>query len=130
MVAKTGITSGLPKGSYARIAPSSGLGSKKGISINGGVIDADYIWEMKVIMVNHGNAHCRIQPSDRIAQVIVEQIDNSDIMEVDDLEITERADMGFRSADLSPPRVILVAGGKPIISFLQANHKNNEYFDA
>ena len=92
----------MPKGTYARIAPRSGLASKKGIAINGGVIDADYAGEVKVIMVNHGKNDCRIQPGDRIAQLIIEKIDTSDMMEVDDLEITERAERGFGSTDMSP----------------------------
>jgi len=73
VLAKTGIAIGLPKGSYARIAPQSGLASKKGIAINGGVIDADYTGEIRVIMINHGKADCRIQEEDRIAQLIIEK---------------------------------------------------------
>src|ERR1700712_38617 len=42
VLAETGIAIGLPKGTDGRIAPRSGLASKKGIAINGGVIDADY----------------------------------------------------------------------------------------
>ena len=61
VLAETGIAIGLPKGTYARIAPRSGLASKKGIAINGGVIDADYTGEIKVIMSNHGKLDCRIQ---------------------------------------------------------------------
>jgi len=42
VLGKTGIVIGLRKGTYARIAPRGGLGSQKGMAINGGVIDADY----------------------------------------------------------------------------------------
>ena len=65
------------------------MASKKGIAINRGVIDADYTGEVKVIKNNHGKADCRIQAGDRIAQLIIEKIDTSDMMEVDDLEVTE-----------------------------------------
>ena len=130
VLAETGIAIGLPKGTYARIAPRSGLASNKGIAINGGVIDADYTGEIKVIMVNQGKADCRIQPGDRIAQLIIEKIDTSDFTEVDNLKNTERADRGFGSTDLSPKRTTPVADCKPMICFLQANHKDNEYFDA
>jgi len=50
---ETGIASRLPKGTYAQIAPRSGLASKKGIAFNGGVIDADYTGEIKIIIINH-----------------------------------------------------------------------------
>jgi len=73
VLAETGIAIGLLKGTYARIASRSGLPSMKGIAINGGVIDADYIGEIKVIMINHGKADCRIQEGDRIAPLIIEK---------------------------------------------------------
>ena len=117
VLAETGIAIGLPKGTYAGIAPRSGLASKKGIAINGGVIDADYTGEIKVIMVNQGKADCRIQPGDRIAQLIIEKIETSDLTEVDNLENTERADRGFGSTDLSPKRTTPVADCKLMICF-------------
>ena len=129
VLAETGIAIGLPKGTYARIAPRSGLASKKGIAINGGVIDADYTGEIKVIMINHGKIDCRIQAGDRMAQIIIEKIDTSDMMEVDQLETTERADGGFGSTDLSPKRTATVVESAPMICFLQADKRNNEFFD-
>ena len=102
VLAETRIAIGLPRGTYARIAPPSGLASKEGIAINGGVIDVDYTGEIKVIMINHRKVDCRIQTGDRIAQIIIEKIDTSDMMEVDRLKTTERADGGFGSTDLSP----------------------------
>ena len=69
-----GIAIGLPKGTYATIAPGSGLASKTGIAINGGVIDVDYTGEVKVIMIHQGKIDCRIQAWDRIAQLIIEKI--------------------------------------------------------
>jgi len=57
-------------------------------------------------MVNHGEADCRIQEGDRIAQLIIEKITTSDMVEVDELELTERADRGFGSTDMSPKRTI------------------------
>ena len=123
VLAEMGIAIGLPKGTYARVAPRSGLASKKGIAINGGVIDADYTGEIKVIMINHGKSDCRIQAGDRIAQLIIEKIKTSDMIEVDDLEVTERAGKDFGSTDMLPKRTILVTDRKPIICFLQANQK-------
>ena len=85
VLAETSITIRPPKGTYVRIAPRSGLASKKGIAINGGVIDADYTGEVKVIMINHRKIDYRILAGDRMAQLIIEKIDTSDMMEVDDL---------------------------------------------
>jgi len=80
-------------------------------------------------MVNHGKADCRIQEGDRIAQLIIEKIKTSDMMEVDELELTERADSGFGSTDISPQRTISVTVAHPMICFLQADSNKNKYFD-
>ena len=40
----TGLAIGLPSGTYARIAPRSGLAHKKRINVGGGVIDAELHW--------------------------------------------------------------------------------------
>ena len=65
------------------------MASKMGIAVGGGVIDAEYTGEIKVILRNHGKADCLYKAGDRIAQLIVEKIVNTDAMEVDDLETTE-----------------------------------------
>ena len=46
----TGIAIGLPKGTYGRLAARSGMASKNGIAVGGGVIDEDYTGEVKVIL--------------------------------------------------------------------------------
>ena len=50
----TGIAIGLPKGTYCRLVARSGMASKNGIVVGGGVIDADYTGEVKIILRNHG----------------------------------------------------------------------------
>jgi len=80
-------------------------------------------------MINQGKADCRIQEGDRIAQLIIEKINTSDIMAMYELELTERAASGFRSTDMSPKDIITVADAQPIIWFLQANSSNKEYFN-
>lgn len=70
-----------------------------------------------------------MKEGDRIAQVIIENINTSDIMEVNEVESTERADSDFGSTDMSPKRTISVTDAQPMISFLQADLSNNEYFD-
>jgi len=57
----TRIAIGIPPGTYARIAPRSGLAYKESIGIAGGVIDTDYTGEVKVIMMNHGKKSYQVQ---------------------------------------------------------------------
>jgi len=92
---RTGIVIGIPQRTYARIAPRSGLAYKESIGIGGGVIDADYRGDVKLIMMNHGNKGYQVQEGDRIAQMIIEKIDTSGMMEVDSLQITDRGNKGF-----------------------------------
>ena len=65
------------------------MASKMGIAVGGGVIDADYTGEVKVILRNHDKADCLYKAVDRIAQLIIEKVANADAIEVDDLETTE-----------------------------------------
>ena len=105
-MAETRVALGLPEGTYGRIAARSGMASKMGIAVGGGVIDADYTGEVKVILRNHGEADCVFKAGDRIAQLIVEKVANAEAMEVDDLGITEEGKMSFRSSDMNPKRSI------------------------
>ena len=128
VLVETGIAVGLPPNTYARLAPRSGLANKKGIDIGGGVLDADYTGEVKVIMINHSNDDCHILEGEKIAQMIIEKIDMSEPMEVDELEDTIRGKGGFGSTDLSPKRLVQAMDTPPVLCILQANHVDNEFF--
>jgi dUTP pyrophosphatase len=93
----TDLTFGLPEGTYARIAPRSGLAWKHGIAIGAGVIDADYRGNVGVLMFNHSDQPVEVKKGDRIAQVILERILTPPILEVDSLSDTRRGESGFGS---------------------------------
>jgi len=127
---ETGMAIGLPEGTYGRLAARSGMASKMGIAVGGGVIDADYTGEVKVILRNHGIADCLFQAGDPIAQLIIEKVANANAMEVDNLGITERGKMGFGSSDMNPKRSITAKEEKIKICFLHADITQNEFFGA
>ena len=124
----TGLAVGLPRGTYARIAPRSGLAKKKRIDFGGGVIYADDTGEAKVILMNHGTQDCLIQAGERIAQIIVEKINTEAAVQVEHLANTDRGTKGFGSTDLNLSQTIKSNQTIPQISFLHANDKENEYF--
>ena len=95
----TGIAIGLPSGTYGRIAPRSGLAAKHALTINAGVIDADYTGEVKIIMVNYNEQDYEVKKGDKIAQLIVKRIMDEEIVLVKELDITEREAKGFGSSD-------------------------------
>ena len=93
----TGISIQIPKDCYARIAPRSGLAFKYGIQVGAGVVDSDYLGEIKVILFNHGSSDFEVKKGDRIAQLIFEKIYNECFIEVEELDDTVRGDGGFGS---------------------------------
>lgn len=93
----TGLSLTVPFGCYGRIAPRSGLAAKHGIDVLAGVIDPSFTGEVIVLLVNHGDQPFRIEPGDRIAQLILERCELPRVIEVEALEETERGGAGFGS---------------------------------
>ncbi|KAJ6403293.1 hypothetical protein OIU84_015243 [Salix udensis] len=93
----TDLSIAIPEGTYARIAPRSGLAWKHSIDVGAGVIDADYRGPVGVILFNHSDVDFEVKIGDRIAQLIVEKILTPDVMEVEDLDATVRGAGGFGS---------------------------------
>ena len=94
---KTGLAISFPVGLYARIAPRSGLALKKFIDVGAGVVDADYRGEVGMVLFNHGDQDFQVKMGDRIAQLILENIDTPPVEEVQDLDNTVRGSGGFGS---------------------------------
>ncbi|CAN6463324.1 unnamed protein product [Victoria cruziana] len=93
----TDLSIAIPEGTYARIAPRSGLAWKHSIDVGAGVIDADYRGPVGVILFNHSDSDFQVNTGDRIAQLILEKIVTPDVCEVEDLDSTARGVGGFGS---------------------------------
>jgi len=98
IVIHTGISIKTPEGTYGRIAPRSGLSSKN-IDIGGGVIDSDYIGEIKIIFINNNITEFEVKEGMKIAQLICEKICYPKLVIVDKLQTTQRGSNGFGSTD-------------------------------
>ncbi len=96
-VVKTDLSLAVPMGTYARIAPRSGLAFKHGIDVCAGVVDSDYRGPLGVVLSNLSDKTFEIKKGDRIAQLIIEQIAILDPVEVDSLDSTTRGSGGFGS---------------------------------
>jgi len=129
MLVDPGIAIGLPRGTYSRVAARSGMASKHGIGVGGGVIDTDYPGEIKVILRNHGDTNYEFKVGDRIAQLIVEKIQIHDAMEIDNLEDTDSGTQGFGSSDIGPKRVITCEELKVKMCLQNPDPQDNSYFD-
>lgn len=84
-------------GLAAMILPRSGLGHKHGIVLGNlvGLIDSDYQGELKVSCWNRGQEPFRIEPGDRIAQLVVVPVIPVTYEVVDDFEASTRGEGGF-----------------------------------
>jgi len=96
-----GICIQVPKGTYGRIAPRSGLAVRNGIQVGAGVIDSDYTGEIKVLLFNQSTEPFTVTTGDRIAQLIIEKIvDDAEIKLVDTFAETVRGSDGFGSSGI------------------------------
>lgn len=102
----TGISVAIPHGFEIQVRPRSGLAIRHGVTLlnSPGTIDADYRGEIQVIMVNHGMETFLIQPGDRIAQLVVAPVSQSEWVEVQELSSTERGAGGFGHTGVSEER--------------------------
>ncbi|HFC00830.1 MAG TPA: dUTP diphosphatase, partial [Phaeodactylibacter sp.] len=87
------------EGYEAQIRPRSGLSIKKGLSLvnSPGTIDSDYRGEIGVIMINLSKEVQTIEPSERIAQMVIAQYEQANFIEVVELSESERGAGGFGS---------------------------------
>ena len=129
MLVDTGIAIGLPKGTYGRLEAQSGMASKHGIAVGGGVIDADYTGEVRVILRNHGTIDYEFKAGDRIAQLIVERITTSEAMVVDKLVEPQRRTQGLGSTDLGPKGLITSKEHKIMMCIIHPDSRNNTFYD-
>lgn len=93
----TGLFVELPNGYEAQIRPRSGMALKQGITClnSPGTVDADYRGELKVILINLSNTNQVINHGDRIAQMIIAKTEKAELLLVEHLNETLRADGGF-----------------------------------
>lgn len=92
----TGIKMEIPMGYEVQVRPRSGLALKHGISMANtpGTIDSDYRGEIGVIMINLSKEDFVINPSERIAQLVLGKVYQMDLVE-GELSATERGEGGF-----------------------------------
>lgn len=93
----TGLVMEVPVGYEGQVRPRSGLALREGITLVNapGTIDADFRGEVGVIVINHGQDPCVIQPGDRIAQLVVAPVVEATFQEVEEVSSTDRGKGGF-----------------------------------
>lgn len=95
----TGLFVEIPLGYEIQIRPRSGLAIKQGITClnTPGTIDADYRGEIKVILINLSSEPQTLQPGDRIAQMVLQKVEQIQWVPATELAASDRGVGGFGS---------------------------------
>jgi dUTP pyrophosphatase len=98
---RTGIALEIPEGQAGLVLPRSGLARRHGISVVNapGLIDAGYRGEVEVLLLNTDRAEpFSIAAGDRIAQLVIVSVHAPEVLEVQELALSERGSGGFGSS--------------------------------
>ena len=100
----TGLFIELPTGYEAQIRPRSGLAIKQGLTClnSPGTIDADYRGEVKIILINLSQEPQTIHPGDRIAQMVVHEVERRNLNHADNRHVEFTRDE-FHHGKRQPP---------------------------
>lgn len=99
-VVGTGIAIALPLGYAAFVHPRSGLAARAGLSVvnTPGTIDAGYRGEIRICLVNHDlREPITLHRGDRIAQLIIQRVEQAAFREVGELPESVRGAGGYGS---------------------------------
>jgi dUTP pyrophosphatase len=98
---RTGIAVQIPEGHAGLVLPRSGLARRHGISVVNapGLIDAGYRGEVEVLLLNTDRSTpFSIAAGDRIAQLVIVGVHAPQVLEVQELALSERGSGGFGSS--------------------------------
>lgn len=92
-IVKLGFKIAIPSGFEAQIRSRSGLAAKRVFVLNSpGTIDSDYRNEVGVLLMNLGDEEFVVNIGDRIAQMVFAKVEVANFIQVDELDLTTRAD--------------------------------------
>ena len=100
----TGIAIALPDGYVALVHPRSGLAIKFGVTMvnSPGTVDAAYRGELQIILINHDpHKPVTFKRGDRIAQLVIQKVEQAEFIEVSHLPGSDRGSGGFGSTGVT-----------------------------
>ncbi|KKP88190.1 MAG: deoxyuridine 5''-triphosphate nucleotidohydrolase [Berkelbacteria bacterium GW2011_GWA2_35_9] len=93
----TGISLEIPKGYVGLIWDKSGLAVKSGIKTMAGVIDSGYRGEIQIVIYNTSQEQFIFEKGDKVAQMLIQKVENPELVEVKNISQTNRGADGFGS---------------------------------
>lgn len=100
----TGVAIAIPDGYAGLVQPRSGLALKHGVTVlnSPGLIDSGYRGELKVLLINTDPTDdFEVVRGERVAQLVLQRVEEAEFAVVDELPSTERGDGGFGSTGVS-----------------------------
>ena len=94
----TGIAMEIPQGNVGLIWDKSGLSHKHGLKTLGGVVDSGYRGEVKIGLINLGTEKYIVEKGHKVVQMIIQKKETCEIVEVENLDDSERGEGGFGSS--------------------------------
>ena len=97
----TGLAVAIPEGYAGFVQPRSGLAARHGLTVvnSPGLVDSGYRGELRVVLLNTDRTEpFVVEPGMRIAQLVVLQVPELELVEVDELPSSERGVRGFGSS--------------------------------
>ena len=97
----TGLAVAIPEGHAGFVQPRSGLAARHGLTVvnSPGLVDSGYRGELRVVLLNTDRTEpFVVEPGMRIAQLVVLQVPELELVEVDELPSSERGVRGFGSS--------------------------------
>ncbi len=93
----TGIAMHIPDGHVGLIWDKSGISQKGGLKTLGGVVDAGYRGEVFVGLYNTGKEAYSFTAGQKVAQMLIQKIEQPEIEVVDSLDDSDRGEGAFGS---------------------------------
>lgn len=93
----TGVHVEIPRGFVGMLTSKSGLMRQHGITCRG-TIDSGYTGTIQAIMFNHSDKAYKVEKGSKVTQLVVFPMVIPELMEVDEMEETERGANGFGSS--------------------------------
>lgn len=100
-VVNTGIAMAIPHGYVGLLWDKSGMAAKFGVKTMAGVIDSGYRGEIKILMHNLSETSYTFEKGTKVAQMLIQPVEQKELREVNSLDETERGAGGFGSTGLS-----------------------------
>src|SRR3989338_3455480 len=99
-VIPTGIAMAIPPGYVGLLWDKSGMASNYGLKTMGGVIDSGYRGEIKIVVHNLSYKPYTFETGTKIAQMLIQPVEQKQLVEVEELDDTSRGEGGFGSTGM------------------------------